>query len=63
VIQTITKPWRFLLLLSLLLTACTSPSPPARDGPGRAAGPVVAISSPIVDATTNKAIVAPSYEA
>ena len=35
-----------------LLTACTSPSP---------AGPVVAISGPIVDATTNKPVVADVY--
>jgi hypothetical protein len=50
-----------LLLLFLLLPACASPSPPARDGPGQAAGPVLAISGPIVDATTNQPVVADVY--
>ena len=39
-------------LLSLLLTACASPSP---------AGPVLEISGAIVDATTNKPVVAGVY--
>jgi hypothetical protein len=43
---------RRLILLSLLLAACASPS---------AAAPVVAISGPIVDAITNKAVVADVY--
>jgi hypothetical protein len=41
-----------LLFSRLLLTACTSPSP---------AGPVVAISGPIVDATTDTPVVADVY--
>ncbi len=42
-----------LLVLSLFLAACTSPSP---------ATPVVAISGPIVDATTNQVVAADVYE-
>ena len=46
------RPLLTLLLLSLLLPACTSPSP---------AGPVVAVSGPIVDAHTGQLVAADIY--
>jgi hypothetical protein len=46
------RPLLALLLLTFLLPACASPSP---------AGPVLAISGPIVDATTGAAVVADVY--
>jgi hypothetical protein len=65
------RPLLTLLLLSLLLTACTSPPGPRgapvpatqvqAAGAGSPAGPVLAISGPIVDATTNQPIVAGVY--
>jgi hypothetical protein len=50
------------LLLSLLLPACASPpGPRGAAGAGSPAGPVVAISGPIVDATTDTPVVADVY--
>jgi PBP1b-binding outer membrane lipoprotein LpoB len=59
------------LLLSLLLTACASPPGPRgapvpatqvqAAGAGSPAGPVLAISGPIVDAATNQPVVAGVY--
>ncbi len=52
-----------LLLLSLPLLACTSlPGPRGAAGAGSPAGPVVvAISGPVVDATTGAPVVAPGH--
>jgi hypothetical protein len=49
--RVVVKHWCFLLFL-LFLTACASPGP---------AGPVLAISGPIVDSTTDKPVVADVY--
>jgi hypothetical protein len=51
-VSPMSRPLLALLLLTFLLPACASPSP---------AGPVLAISGPIVDATTGAAVVADVY--